>query len=339
MNPRLDPDFATLLNFLIPAESDEELARFKAMDRDRDWRAFVAGPFNWSLQTYLALRNRGLPLTCSRNLLRDRINIGHAAHVSTLRPVHSFLVSLQADYRPCGWANVHVVQNKKQVRKHTQFWMPHWPQPGLIERSSTRRGVSTVAFAGLSYNLAGNVADWSRELREIGCEFRLLGPSNWNDFSEVDVVIGIRNFDRRNHDTKPPTKLFSAWLAGAVAILGNDSAYGQVGVAGEDYLVANTLQDAVALIKRLRDDPPLFDQIVQHGKRKAQCFTSARITNRWIDLLAGPVQMTYHEWQHRGPSRAVVWCARVAADSTFRAARKLARRVRRAATAIPLLKK
>ncbi|MGE3317427.1 MAG: glycosyltransferase, partial [Planctomycetaceae bacterium] len=211
-------------------------------------------------------------------------------------PYDAFVVGVQADYLPHPSAQIHIVQNQSQVSE-TCFWLPHWLQPGLIPRDSSRTGLRTVGYAGQDYYLAGGRGRWENECRRLGLEFRMLSAENWHDFSSIDAVLAIRTFDHYEYDKKPATKLFNAWHVGTPLVAGNDSAFRQVGIPGADYLVVNSFEEAVSAIERLRDDGDLYGQIVEAGRRQALTFARERIAEAWIVFFRSIAIPRFEKWK------------------------------------------
>ena len=150
--------------------------------------------------------------------------------------------------------------------------MPHWSQPNLIPRDPSREDrFETVAFLGDPCNLAPELADpqFAKLLRqETGATFETRGAERWHDFSDVDVVLAIRDFSSAKHLHKPATKLYNAWLAGVPLIAGSDSAFQAEGSIGEDYLIARSPEDCIRLLKRLHKQPSYRRRIVTSGQKK-----------------------------------------------------------------------
>lgn len=258
------------------------------------------GHLCWCLQSFLILRNRGnLPVLCSNEILRDAVNIVHSDHLLNLRGRASdFLVCVRADYPRRRWAQYHLVQNKAQIASNTSY-IPLWLQPGLVKRDDRRIDVRTVAYAGeiVNGNLAGGIDAWTRAFEPHGLEFVPLPSSTWHDLSGIDVLIGVRSFDRRSYDGKPPSKLLNGWHARIPFVGGYDSAFTQVGVPGEDYLRAGTSDEVVKAVLSLRADPGLYARLVESGARRAERFGEQAIAEIWEQVLLGPVMRRFERWR------------------------------------------
>ncbi|GEO03935.1 hypothetical protein AAE02nite_15990 [Adhaeribacter aerolatus] len=285
-------------NFVIDC-TDAALAEYLRLDTETAVKIYTRGDLNWCLQTYHILsKHSSLAVQCSNKMLPGFINIIHSDQLLQQKGQASkFIVCVRADYPGRRWAHYHLVQNKNQLGPNTSF-IPHWVQPGLIKRDANRTAVSRVAYAGEAFNgnLAGTVDTWKQLLAPHNIQFVTLSGGSWHDLSSIDILLGIRSFDEQPHNTKPPTKLFGAWHANIPFIGGHDSAFKQVGVPGEDYLLVTTPDEAIAAILKLRDDQALYNKLVQNGRRKATLYTEETIAQAWVDVLTGPVLQRYRAW-------------------------------------------
>lgn len=292
---------SNVFNFVIDC-SDSELSQYLNMKPKDAYKAYIRGDTAWCLQAHNNLANRKNIITqCSNQLNDEAINIIHSDQLLKLKgSKSSFIVCARADYPDRGWAHYRLVQNKTQVDTNASY-IPHWIQEGLVERSLNRQGVSRVAYAGQDFN--GNLAEsadaWKALLQPLGVEFVILSSELWHDLSAVDVLIGIRSFDSRTYNTKPPTKLFNAWHANIPFIGGQDSAFTQVGIPGEDYLVAKTSAEATNFIIQLKEDADMYSKLVQNGKRKTIYYNKQTITDIWEETLLGPITDRFKQWQSR----------------------------------------
>ncbi|WP_132054593.1 hypothetical protein [Pseudocnuella soli] len=294
-------------NFLINC-SDAEIAGFERLNipPGEDIPLDLIDTWNiewcWSIQTYLLLKARkNLRVTCSNKLMDGVINIVHSTQLYELGGDSAkFIVCTQADFPRRPWAHYHIVQNKAQLESACAY-IPHWIQPYLVKRDAARSGVKTVAYVGQIWNgnLAGSVEEWQELFRPHGLEFITRENGAWNDMSGIDVAIGIRSFDTNPHNTKPPSKLINAWHARIPFIGGYDSAFSQVGVPGEDYLLAKSQEEVLAAVLKLKWDTKLYDQLVANGLKKAVMYTNGRIGTIWEEVLTGAVYERFVQWQSR----------------------------------------
>ncbi|HVY16166.1 MAG TPA: hypothetical protein VHB27_13155 [Rhodopila sp.] len=293
-------------NFVVGRDADtlsrlasiQDLAGLVDADPAEAAAIFADGELVWCLQTYILLANRGaLSVSCTNALDDGCVNIVHSDRLLNIRGRPSaFVVCARADYPKRHWAQHHIVQNRTQAGPAASY-IPHWVQPGLRKRDPRRRGVLRVGYAGqISRNLAGGVAEWEALFRPHGIEFVLLPKEAWHDLRAIDVLVGVRSFDGRPHDTKPPSKLFNAWHAEIPFIGGADSAFRQVGMPGRDYIAVRTKQEALDAVLMLRDDPARYRDMVESGKRRARTYCNARIAETWERVLTEDVARRYWRW-------------------------------------------
>lgn len=268
--------------------------RFPGRFKDSNWA--------WIAQTALVLRDAGLNVSVGGEFQCDTVNIALADRIRSMpRLPDCFVVSIDADQLRPKWVNWFIAQNKLQVAGPRVTWMPHWPQPGLIPRSPDRAEFSHVAYFGTLYNLYRDAEWWRGVCGEAGMKFSVRTPDKWNDYNDVDVVVGVRDFrSRRKYENKPPSKLFNAWLANSVFIGGGDSAYRQVGNPGKDYLVAETEEAFGRHLVRLSVDPEYGAALVERGRERVGSFGSRETTaRRWQEVLETDVRAAYEDWQTR----------------------------------------
>ena len=298
-----------MYNFVIDCTDEEliECRKISSFDTYQQQNPPLAqkillGPWVWCVLTYVKLAERGkLPVRLSNEHADDCINLAHSDTLINLPGKHSqFIVCIQADYSRRGWAQFHLVQNKNQVAADALF-IPLWVHPGLLSRDANRQGVKRIAYAGQTYNnnLAGTAESWEELLAPHGVEFAAIANDAWHDLREVDVLVGVRSFDTKPYDKKPPSKLVNAWHAKIPFVGGYDSAYRQLGVPEENYLLAQNPQQIVEAIMRLRNDSALYEKLVRNGELKAAQYTDERIAELWETILTGPVQQRYQKWKSR----------------------------------------
>jgi hypothetical protein len=284
--------------FVISGLSASDLESLRALELKDARQHLTRGVSIWCLQTFLELKRRGLPVDLMNEPQADSVNFSHIRQLHRRSPVPGvFIVSIQADYPGVPWTGANIVQNRLQADGRRSHWIPHWPQPGLIPRSPGRDRVECVAYAGDPRNLAGSAPVWAEALKSRGIEFRCLDADSWNDCSEVDVLLAMRSFDKSHYDYKPPSKLLNAWHARIPLVGGYDSAFEQVGRPGHDYLRARTLDEAIAAICLLRDEPDRYRAVVDAGAARAGEYTRERIAGAWEKLLAGPIASRYERWR------------------------------------------
>ncbi|ABI55478.1 hypothetical protein ACN2MM_01085 [Alkalilimnicola ehrlichii MLHE-1] len=264
---------------------------------DSEHQRFTNSAWAWIAQTAVLLRDAGLPVSMGPELRPDAVNLGLAADLRRLpRTADCFRVSIDADQLRARWSNAFIVQNKAQAGRRA-YWVPHWPQPGLLKRDPDRQGFKNVVFFGLARNLEHEEAWWREVCGQFGMQFSVRPPAQWHDYRDVDVAIGVRRFGRKKFNNKPPTKLFNAWIAGCVFIGGADSAYYQVGSAGKDYLIAANERAFTYHLKALSQSPQLGDQMILEGGRKVNRLgLRERTCHHWMELLTREIGPEFERW-------------------------------------------
>ncbi len=286
-------------NFLIQLP-DDKINILKSIDPQQNPYIIKGANLEWILQAYLHLRQRNnLEVILSNHFVPGCINIIHSDDLIRLKgTAKDFIVCVKGEFPWRRWAHYHIVQNQMELRQNTSF-LPLWVQPGLVKRNAQRKGVTTVAYAGQTWNgnLAGSEQTWVKLFEPHGIEFVSLPTGSCHDLSNIDVLIGIRSFDTKPYNSKPPSKLINAWHANIPFIGGYDSAFTQVGTPGENYLLAKTPEEVLTAVLYLRDNPELYQQLVNNGIEKAKAYTTQSIADAWENTLTQPIQKRYEQWK------------------------------------------
>lgn len=291
----------TAFNFVINC-ADNELDYYRTLCVEDNPHVFALPVFDWSLQTYLMLvKRKNLNVRLSTRPQKGCVNLLHSKHmIEEQGQADHFIVCLKADWHRRRWAHFHVVQNANDAKPYRAA-LPLWVQPGLVPRPADRSGLNVVAYAGQTFNgnLASSEAQWTEIFAQHGLRFEVLPPLACHDLSGIDVLIGIRSFDLRPYNNKPPSKLVNAWHARIPFIGGNDSAFAQVGSPGDDYIRVTTIDEAVQAVLHLRNNPELYRQLIANGVRKALLYSNEATAQRWEEVLTGPVTQRYRLWASR----------------------------------------
>jgi hypothetical protein len=269
------------------------------------WKGFSYGIYCWTLQTYLHLREQNFPCQLVDALPDKGIVVAHRdSFPYGLKPASDLLmVCIKADRNPHPYAQAHIVQNPEESKfLPNAFYIPLWPQPGLIKRDP-KRGcrVENVAYMGITHNLASELQaqDWQDRLQQIGLNWQIRPRAAWHDYSDVDVVLAVRNFD--NQDPfywKPATKLYNAWHARVPAVLGRESAFRAERKGELDYFEVKTPDEALKALKQLKEDPQLYQSIVVNGKMRSQEKSQTRVKQIWQETLTQKLIPQYEAWCH-----------------------------------------
>ncbi len=265
------------------------------------------GRYHWVLQTYLQLQRIGL--ACQ--IVSDFPNQGMVfAHRDDLNESHKptknlFIVCLLVDRTALHpYANHHIVHNPAaKIRfKTPSTYIPPWPQIELQKRS-TQRGSSfeTIGFFGDLENMADNnqIEKFSHMLSKHGLNLVIPSRENWNKFSNIDVIYGVRKFGKEyDFLEKPALKLFNAWLAEVPAVLGYESAYRTVGQPGINYLEATTSSEVEEKLVLLKNNVQLRESIVKAGRDAATRITTDSISDKWRSLIKNELLPRFYEWRN-----------------------------------------
>lgn len=263
------------------------------------------GSVSWIIQTYLHLRRHGANVQMSDTIRPGAINIIHYDDLGWKRlPFRGFVVAVQSDRPRPEIANLRIVQNHLCIRNPaTDYYIPHWSQPGLQHRDPARGDrLERLAYYGLDVYLAPEFHNqqFKAELNKIGITFDICtNPEKWTDYTQTDAVLAIRQSTDYVLSIKPPTKLINAFLAGSIPILGAEPAYRQIATPGQDYFEATTPEQVIAILKQLKSNPNLLRQTQARLTQRAAEFTNDRIAQCWLNLLHGPVYERYQQWQKR----------------------------------------
>jgi hypothetical protein len=270
-----------------------DLEHLTERDVDAQPARFVTGVTNWVLQTYLHVReglhSAGIKTSISESIRPHCVNVVHRDRLNRLSRAakHATIVGARADRPPFELSDFEVLQNDVQPLSEHQFYIPFWPQPGLIARDPARGlEIRNVAYMGNT----GTTSPWLQSasfrngLAAMGVNFEIR-KKRWSDYSDVDLVIGHRGEAPCMLIHKPASKLINAWLAGSPALLGDEPAYLSLKRDPLDYVSITSAEDVVQAIQKFRADPGLYKRFVTNGFERSRAYTVAQTTERWLRLL------------------------------------------------------
>jgi hypothetical protein len=275
---------------------------------DTYWSGFggniTSGVYAWTIQTYLRLKENGFPCELTGILPTEGIVLAHRYSLPFhLRPGAKLLiVCLKADKDRHPYAQLHVVLNAEETKTlRDSYYMPHWPQPGLIPRDRERGDrFENIAYFGAEENLAPELKDplWQEQINALGLRWHIVNePELWHDFSYVDAILAVRCFKREyTSKLKPASKLYNSWLAGVPAILGWERGFQAERQSDLDYLEVTSVNEAIEALKRLRDDTELRTSIVENGKIRSSENTVDQLVNRWQNFILDVAVPAYDRW-------------------------------------------
>ncbi|MFO0999331.1 MAG: glycosyltransferase [Planctomycetaceae bacterium] len=276
----------------------------------------------WLLQTFLQLKRRGLNVHLVDRLVPNRICVSGIWQIGKRALLgRSYNVVVQADCCRPPVADHIVVQNPTGVLNNHDHLIYHWPQPGLIARNPDRGDrIENVVYRGTMNNLWSplQAPAFTQRLAEIGVNFVCDNCDDqknedryrlWQDYSDADLVLAMRDLTVYDERIKPATKLANAWLAGVPAILGPESAYQDLRSDDLDYIEARSCDDVVNAVRRLKENPDLYNAMRSRAVQRAPGFTADAVAQLWRDTLAGPVTHGYRNWLQESSATRILKAA------------------------------
>lgn len=276
-------------------------------------RKLHSGNFtSWILTTYLQLKKIGFDcevidhLPSSGIVLADRDTLGNRYPYLG----KTFLICAKGDREFHPSAHTHVVHNAMTLADESQslwhpYYIPHWSQPGIIPRAASREAlVKNIAFMGTRSNLAKDfyTDKWTHALSDLDCNWMpIFSPDKWSDYNQIDAIVAVRSFDRQTYAHKPASKLVNCWRAGVPAILSPESAFLSIQESALDFQAISSIEDAIAAVKQLKENPALYLSMVNNGLNRAQEFSDEKITEHWVDFFQSYVSPEYDRWIKASP--------------------------------------
>lgn len=262
---------------------------------------------SWIVTTYFHVKQGGLDCEVIDYIPDEGIVIADRDYLGNKYPYLDkvMLICAKGDREFHPSAHLHVVQNPYDLQEQKHFiWHPYfipiWPQPSLIPRSRERGVlVENIAFIGNRTNLTKEFRSekWLNSLTALGCKWHPVFDSNkWNDYSNIDVIIAVRSFDLCTYPNKPASKLINCWRGAVPAILAPEYAFMAERKSDLDFLIVNSIDEALEAVKQLKNNPELYLSMIDNGLKRAQEFTEEIITEYWINFFRDYVFPQYEEW-------------------------------------------
>ncbi|MEL6455295.1 MAG: hypothetical protein AAFQ40_11355 [Cyanobacteria bacterium J06623_5] len=287
---------------------------------DENWPGYGLGMYAWTIQTYLRLRSAGVVCELTDRLPDEGIVLCHSnvlRAVQVTPAARRFVICMKAEAPRCAIATMHVVQNPTEASLAGDcYFLPHWPQPHLVPRDPSRGDrFETVAFFGHQNSLAPELMShaWQVALAERGLRSRAICNTNpwyqyetvdasWNDYHDVDAVVAVRSFSALQRtvtggfSNKPATKLYNAWLGGAIPVLGAESAYRKTGQPGRDYVEVVSFSDLLDSLDRLKGNAIIRQTFRARGQEQSELYKPEKIVRKWQVFLEAVAIPSYIEW-------------------------------------------
>ncbi len=312
MSPRQLPRVTFVLGHLDRDWSD--IAGLDERDIERSPERFQGGRNSWIAQGYLRLRDglqrRGHRVGVASRVPSDGIAFVHRddANDCRLERAGAFLVVVRADRAPVVACDLAIAQNGVALRRNERF-VPLWPQPGLLPRQDGRGAhITRLAYHGRCERLPAWLSEraFLSGLADRGVSFEAR-RSGWGDFRRTDLAIAARDDSPAMLATKPATKIYNAWLAGAPMLAKSEPAYREVRRSALDYLEIATPQDVLAAIDRLKAVPGLHEAMVANGRARAREFDVEAIRTRWLALFDDEIAPAHERAARRAGALRRAW--------------------------------
>jgi hypothetical protein len=293
-----------------------------------DWRndwSFLGDGLALDYQYYFALFAAGLDVKFSETPYKEGVVFAHAAYLLNLPqpPPQTYWICLQLDWPRNPWAQAHLVANSFQLSKSAltlperfftghRYFLTHLPQVGLIPRDASRAETfETVSYFGLEKNLAAPfpTKSWRNQLKKLGLEWHLAtSPADWKDYSKTDAVLAIRDTDTVIK-SKPAQKLYNAWIAGVIPLMGPEIGFREAGISGHDYLEVRNAEEALAALKVLKENPELRKKLLENGRKQADRFQIQKITSEWATQFRNKILPDATKWLAQPLWRRKLFCS------------------------------
>lgn len=265
---------------------------------------FVSNEDIWIIRTYLELKVRGGNPTIGEHPEKDSINIiDNVTAGSKGYKSGYFYVACRTDGYIPRLSQCFIRQNTLDDGCSNSFFIPQWAQPGIISRDCKREGISTLAFFGQP---KGNLAEslqtsaFMNALRERGLKFIIRGKSDtnvsWNDYSDIDLIIAVRDINLELLKTKPISKVSNGWLAGVPTIVGEEPVLQAVKEHELDFLVARNSLEVLDVIDKLLSQPVMYQGMLSRCKVMATKWNDEQTAQQWIEQLTC-IETLFTVWQ------------------------------------------
>lgn len=263
----------------------------------------------WVVRTFVHLAQVGYPASIGTRTRADAINVVSPRDFGRRqRPSDHFILVPRADSHRPMLANFTCVQSAAAPTGPNTAFVPYWPQAGIQpRRHGARDGITRLGFRGRLLNLDPSFRspEFVKALAARGMSFDfdvlegLHVDHDWGNYTELDLVLAVRNPTVSDAIHKPASKLINAWFGEVPAILGPEPAFRAIRQSPLDYLEVMTPGEAIAAIDRLRADPDLYGRMVRNGRARREEFTVNAVRKRWIEVIETKVRPVFETWYRR----------------------------------------
>lgn len=276
---------------------------------------YWSGAYNWTIQTFMYLREYGFPCELTASIPDEGIVVAHSKWwpVFLTPSSRQLFVEIKPDkFLQCIFTNVVVVQNRRDPLH--EGWrrlliesavVNNWPQPGLMPRDP-RRGTrfENVCFMGYTAEFIKDVEGLAHAVQTLGVKWEVRPKETWHDYRDVDAVVAVRPAESLMFNRKPATRLTNAWLAGVPAVLSPDIAFEDLRTSELDYLRARDVGEIIEALKTLMASPDLRVSMMRHAGKRSEAFTHERNVQLWIDAFEKHIIPAYWRWRRSPLYRA-----------------------------------
>ncbi|GFE71500.1 glycosyltransferase [Chroococcus sp. FPU101] len=290
--------------FYAPNEIDRKVIQ----EDHTQWTGYHSNFMAWIAQSYFYLKQAGLPCQITEQIPDEGILI---ADRNTLAEDYPFLdrvmlicAKSDQEYHPS--AHIHIVYNffnwyRDRNTIRNPYLLNHWPIPGLISRNKERLStVENIAYIGTKSQLVPelNSKTWTDALTSLGCNWSpVWDRTQWNNYSQLDVIVAIRRFEPQAYLNKGPLKLINAWLAGVPIIVNSESGILAHQRNDLDFIIVNSLEEAIQAVEQLKNHPELYHEMIANGFERVKEYTLQPTLKQWLDFFKNIVYPTYEEWK------------------------------------------
>lgn len=309
------------VNFVIPEDHLWEHVRQGKIEEidEKKLSEYAVGTRNvWVGRTYFHLMQAVGNVSRSATPRKDAINVVAPRDFGRRdRRPDDFVVVPRCDSHRPMLANYRVVQCAAVPTDARTSYMPLWPQANIRPRDhEARSGVTRLAFKGRLSNLAPafRSQEFIDRLSAIGVELVLdaftgfQGDHDWGDYTDSDVTLAVRDKTYRDALHKPPSKLVNAWFGETPAIMGPEPAFQSIRKSPLDYVEVVTPDQVITALRDLRDNPKLYQAMIENGRQRRKDFTVESLTLEWARIFNERVGPLFEQWQRKSRvQKRLIW--------------------------------